>query len=111
MIRDNNDKIAGNEYNKAILDVGWGTFIKYTESKAEEAGRSIEKVNPKNTSRMCSKCGNIVESIPLDVRVYRCVSEQCNLVIDRNVNAAMNILSLGIQTHNKKLLNNKPVSC
>lgn len=89
-------------FGKNIADVGWGTFIKYTESKAGEAGRSIEKVNPKNTSKMCSNCFNLMD-MPLDVRLYQC--SRCKLVIDRDHNAALNILRLGIQSYNLKLDN------
>lgn len=104
MIERNGKKAEGNEYNKAIGEVSWGKFMKYISDKAEEAGRDIEEVNPKNTSKMCSKCGNL-KDISLDVRIYQC--EKCKLVIDRDENAALNILRLGIQSHNQKIGKNK----
>ncbi|MDI6897506.1 transposase, partial [Methanocella conradii] len=52
-------------------------------------------VNPANTSKMCSRCGQIVEKT-LDERVHRCPC--CGLVMDRDENAAINILRLGLQS-------------
>jgi len=80
--------------NKGIADVAWSRFIILTEAKAEEAARSVIRVNPKNTSQMCSGCGEIVKK-DLSVRVHSC--PRCNLVLDRDLNAARNILSLGLQ--------------
>jgi putative transposase len=65
-------------------------FVSY---KAEEAGRRVEFVNPKNTSQECSNCGEIVKK-PLSQRVHKCPF--CGLVIDRDKNAAINILKRGI---------------
>ena len=53
------------------------------------------QVNPRNTSQMCSECGVIVIK-ELSCRVHHCIS--CGLILDRDVNAARNILRLGLQT-------------
>jgi len=59
-------------YNaKNIMDSSWGRFIQFLTYKAESAGYKIIKVNPKNTSKTCSKCGNI-QDIPLYKRIYEC---------------------------------------
>jgi len=81
---------------KSIRDVAWTQLIQYTCAKAEEAGRTVVLVNPKNTSKMCSNpgCGKLVEK-DLSVRVHRC--PHCGLVLDRDQNAAINILRLGLQ--------------
>ena len=60
-------------------------------AKAEEAGRTVLKINPKNTSQKCSGCGDIVAK-DISVRVHNCA---CGTVLDRDVNAAINILRLG----------------
>ncbi len=83
--------ITQNKYNKSIHDVGWGEFETILIAKAEEAGRTVLRVNPKNTSQMCSCCGEIVAK-DLTVRVHRCA---CGAEIDRDLNAAWNILKLG----------------
>jgi putative transposase len=81
---------------KSIRDVAWSQLIQYTCAKAEEAGRTVVLVNPRNTSKMCSNpdCGELVEK-DLDVRVHEC--PHCGLVLDRDQNAAINILRLGLQ--------------
>jgi putative transposase len=79
---------------KSIADVAWSQLIQYTCNKAEEAGRTVVLVNPRNTSKMCSSCGEMVEK-DLSVRVHRC--PHCGLVLDRDQNAAINILRLGLQ--------------
>lgn len=102
MIESNVEKEHGSEYNKSIGEVSWGIFVKYVSDKAEEAGRDMEQVYPKNTSKMCSRCFNL-RDMPLDVRAYECSRSECGNVMDRDHNAALNILRLGIQSHNKKL--------
>jgi putative transposase len=77
---------------KAINDVAWGNFFNITKAKAENAGRTFEKVNPAYTSQECSGCG-ARQKMPLSVRVYEC--GKCHLKIHRDVNAAINILGRG----------------
>lgn len=79
---------------KSIADVAWSQLIQYTCNKAEEAGRTVVLVNPRNTSKICSSCGELVEK-DLSVRVHTC--PHCGLVLDRDQNAAINILRLGLQ--------------
>ncbi|MDA0524874.1 RNA-guided endonuclease InsQ/TnpB family protein [Methanococcoides alaskense] len=75
---------------KSIHDVAWGQLIQMAKSKAEEAGNFVELVNPFNTSQECSGCGNIVRK-GLSVRIHKC--PECGLELDRDVNAAINILN------------------
>jgi putative transposase len=71
-------------------DAALGTFRQLLTYKAEEAGRQLVPVNPKGTSQACSVCGVVVRK-NLSVRVHRC---DCGLILDRDVNAARNILKL-----------------
>jgi len=80
---------------KSIMDAAWTQFISLTIGKAAEAGRSVILVNPRNTSKMCSHCGKLVDKTLAD-RVHTC--PHCGLVLDRDVNAAINILHRGLQT-------------
>jgi len=73
---------------KSIYDASWSTLINFTTYKAEEAGGVVELVNPRNTSKQCSVCGNI-QSMPLSQRTYRCLV--CDNVMNRDHNAAINI--------------------
>jgi len=75
--------------NKSILDAGWGAFVTMTRNKAEEAGCTVVKVAPHNTSQACSGCGCIVEK-DLSVRWHSC--PHCGTELDRDQNAAKNIL-------------------
>jgi putative transposase len=77
---------------KSISDAGWGQFIAIVIFKAEEAGRTVIKVNPSYTSQECSRCGQRNE-ITLATRVYRC--SQCGLVIHRDRNGAKRIEQKG----------------
>ena len=74
---------------RRISDAGWSQFVGILSSKAEEAGGQVISVDPKNTSQQCSNCGEIVRK-SLAVRVHRC---DCGLVLDRDINAARNILA------------------
>jgi putative transposase len=74
---------------KSIFDAGWGYFARHLASKAEEAGRQVCFVAPSYTSKTCSNCGRVVESQTLKERWFQC---QCGLSLDRDHNAAINIL-------------------
>lgn len=73
---------------KSIADAGWGQFLAITKCKAENAGRTFEKVNPRHTSQICSACGQR-QPMPIALRVFECGG--CGLSIDRDHNAALNI--------------------
>jgi len=80
---------------KHIEDAAWNKLITATSYKAEWAGKRVELVNPTNTSQICSGCGQIVQR-DLSQRVHRCPF--CGLTLDRDHNAALNILRLGLQS-------------
>lgn len=81
----------------AIMDATWGKLRRITAYKAERRGGRVILVNPGGTSHKCSGCGVIVRK-DLSLRVHACPS--CSLVMDRDHNAALNILKLGLeQTH------------
>ncbi len=74
---------------KSISDASWYMLQSLTAYKAEEAGKHVAFVNPMGTSQECSGCGATVEK-GLSERVHECPC--CRLVLDRDVNAALNIL-------------------
>ena len=80
---------------KSISDAAWSQLVQYTTYKAENAGRVVVLVDPRNTSKMCSCCGTLVEK-SLSVRVHACPI--CGLVMDRDENAANNILRRGLKS-------------
>ena len=81
--------------NKSISDAAWKQFRQYVTYKAEYADRTCVAIDPRNTTQMCSACGRIVPK-DLSVRVHKC--PHCGLVLDRDWNAALNILARGL-TH------------
>jgi putative transposase len=80
---------------KSISDAAWNQLVHYITYKAENAGRVVVLVDPRNTSKECSGCGTLVEK-SLSDRVHHC--PVCGLVMDRDHNAAINILGLGLQS-------------
>jgi len=74
-------------------DAALGWFRQLLSYKAENAGRQVVAVNPKNTSQICSGCGSLVPKA-LQVRIHNC--PHCALQLDRDENAARNILSLAL---------------
>lgn len=76
-------------------DAGLGFFQKRLACEAAEAGAHIVLVNPAYTSQMCSGCGVLVKKA-LHIRVHVC--SDCHLELDRDVNAARNILRLAFES-------------
>ena len=74
---------------KSIADASWGMLRALTASKAEGAGKTVVLVDPWGTSQECSRCGAVVGK-DLSERVHSCPA--CGLTIDRDANAAINIL-------------------
>lgn len=76
---------------KSVNDAGWGNFLNILRFKAECAGVRVVGVNPAYTTQACSFCGCLpAKKITLSDRVYHC--DSCGLVMDRDENAARNIL-------------------
>lgn len=78
---------------KSIMDAAWAGFLQCLTYKAADAGRVMIAVNPAYTSQNCSRCGHR-QVMPLSKRVYHCSC--CKLEIDRDLNAALNILAVGL---------------
>jgi putative transposase len=78
--------------NKSIHDAGWSEFLSILAFKAACAGKRVDAVNPAYTSQDCSGCGARIQ-IALSVRTHVCTN--CGLILDRDENAARNILWRG----------------
>jgi putative transposase len=78
--------------NKSINDAGWYAFRRILTCKAEWAGKRVEAIPPAFTTQDCSGCGERI-SKSLSVRTHRCTN--CGLILDRDENAAVNILREG----------------
>lgn len=79
---------------KSINDAGWYQFRKWLEYFGIKFGKITVAVNPAYTSQECSKCGTHVKK-SLSMRTHAC---QCGFVLDRDWNAAINILKLALST-------------
>ena len=86
-----NGASAKSGLTKSILDAGWGQFQQMCACKAAYAGRAVLFVNPRFTSQVCSQCGTVRKKF-LDERWHSC---ECGCELDRDTNAAINILRLG----------------
>ena len=86
--------------SKSISDSGWGQFLNMLEYKAEEAGIPFFRIEPKYTSIDCNNCGTKVPKT-LANRIHIC--PKCNIVIDRDINAAINIKQKAIEKIRQEL--------
>ncbi|MFD0214275.1 RNA-guided endonuclease InsQ/TnpB family protein [Streptomyces hirsutus] len=79
---------------RAISDAAWSQFRSMLEYKAAWYGRDVVAVDrffP--SSRLCSHCGALQDRLPLQVRTWTC---DCGATHDRDVNAAQNLLAVGL---------------
>lgn len=87
--------IKNPKLSKHIADASWGEFVRQLEYKAEWADRSLVKIDQFfPSSKRCSCCGYTNDSLPLDVRDWKC--PECDTHHDRDVNAAKNIKAVGL---------------
>lgn len=78
---------------KSINDASWGLFRRWLEYFAVKFNTQVVAVNPRMTSQKCSDCGAIVKK-SLSTRTHKCI---CGCDLQRDVNAAKNILNRGLQ--------------
>ena len=83
-------------FGKQINDAGWSSLAGMLYYKAESAGCRVVFVNPEGTTQLCSGCGATVRKSLKD-RVHVC--PVCGLVMERDLNAAHNILNRGTVGH------------
>jgi putative transposase len=79
---------------KSIHDAGWATFLQWVRYYASLHGILVVAVPPEYTSQECSACGTLVKK-SLSVRTHIC--PRCGVVLDRDHNAALNILSKALE--------------
>ncbi len=88
-MQSNGNKIV----NRGIGDVAWHQFVQCCIYKAEDAGRTVVLVDPRNTTKECSGCGEIV---PKTLRDRKHICPDCGLEMCRDLNASINILRRGL---------------
>ncbi len=85
--------MARSKLAKSIMDAAWGQLLFQLKYKAESAGTYVVAVNPRGTSIRCSGCGN---AVPKTLRDRQHICGCCGLSLDRDHNAARNVLTLGM---------------
>ena len=81
---------------QSISDVSWSTFVNMLEYKADWYGKNILKIGRfAPSSKTCSCCGHINKELTLQVRKWTC--PKCNSVLNRDVNASINIKSFALK--------------
>lgn len=84
---------GGLHLGKGVHDNGYGLFLSMLEYKLEERGKYLIKADRYfASSKICSVCGNKKEELSLSDRIYYC---ECGNRMDRDVNAAVNIMKEG----------------
>jgi putative transposase len=89
--------IKNHKLAQAIGDVGMGEFERQVRYKAEWNAETVlqaDRFYP--STKKCSRCGSVKAKMALSERVYVCEREECGLVIDRDLNAALNLAALAL---------------
>ncbi|MFD0714874.1 RNA-guided endonuclease TnpB family protein [Paenibacillus sp. GCM10027626] len=82
-------------FGKSVADNGWGMFTTFLDYKLAEQGKQLIKIDKWfPSSKTCSCCGQVKESLSLSERTFRC---ECGFVSDRDWNAAINIKNEGLR--------------
>ena len=79
--------------NKAVLDQGWSEFMRQLDYKLSWQGGQLVRVPPAYTSQICSCCGHVSKNNRKSQSLFVC--ESCGLEIHADLNAAINIHTLG----------------
>ncbi|NER45995.1 MAG: IS200/IS605 family element transposase accessory protein TnpB [Symploca sp. SIO1A3] len=87
--------VRNRKLSKSISDAAWSAFRDWLEYFGKVFGVVTVAVPPHYTSQSCSNCGKVIKK-SLSQRTHRC--HHCGFVLDRDSNAAINILELGLRT-------------
>ncbi len=98
--------IKNHSLAKSIADAAWNQLATDTRYKAGNAGRTYIEIDPRGTSQRCSRCSAVVKKA-LCVRVHQCPA--CGLEIDRDFNAALNILAVGLHSIGSQSVEAQPL--
>lgn len=82
-------------FGNSVADNGWGMFTTFLSYKLQEVGKQLIKIDKfYPSSQLCSSCGH-KQPMPLSDRTYVC--DECGFTLDRDINAAINILNEGLR--------------
>lgn len=95
-------------WSKHVSDMSYHRFIGYLKYKCDDLGKVFHQANTYfPSSKTCSVCGKIKKTLPLSTRTYKC---ECGNVIDRDINAAINLGVQGMKTYLTNLLEDRTAS-
>ncbi len=93
----------GLKLGKSVSDIGWGRFTQILEELCNKFGKLLVRVDRRYpSSKTCSHCGYVNKDLKLEDRVYVC--PECGHVMDRDKNAAVNILREGFRILEENML-------
>ena len=85
--------VKNHKLAKSISDAAWSQFAEWLQYFGKIYGKTVIAVGPQYTSQDCSNCGNLVKKT-LSTRTHIC---GCGTILDRDHNAAKNILAKGLK--------------
>ena len=89
VVGDVSPRLVKTRMAKSVLDSGWGMLKTMLQYKGQQAGRSVQIVSERNTSRTCSSCGSLTGPHGVNgLRVRRWTCDHCGEWHDRDINAA-----------------------
>ncbi len=113
-IEDLNVEQLKQKMGKYVSDASWSKFFNLLSYKCEWYGKELVKIGRyEPSSKTCSVCGSVHQGLVLSDRVWTCTA--CNTQHDRDINAAVNILAMGInvalRTQSDCIINHVEASC
>ena len=82
--------------NREVVNASFYRFLSFLKYKAMRNGKMFIEINPAYTSKTCCSCGYIKQDLKVADRIFKC--PHCKILIDRDINAAINILAKGLQS-------------
>lgn len=96
-----NEMMSNSNLAQSLSDVSLGKFYEVLKYKCKWNGINLIKIGRwEASSKTCSNCGNRKQGLTLADRIYKC--KNCNTVLDRDLNAAINIKNFGLLKHSGK---------
>jgi len=91
-----NGMVKNKHLSTSISDAAWGEFIRQVDYKLQRVGGTLVKTGRfQPSSKTCSNCGTVKTKLSLSERTFNC--EKCEISLDRDLNAAINIHKLALQ--------------
>ena len=88
--------VRNHKLAKAISDASWNRLLQFLKYKAEKQGKNVIEIGMfEKSSKTCHVCGHVNKGLTLNQREWKCTD--CNTLLDRDINAAINIRDFGLE--------------